>query len=58
MGGRHRIQGIDGENQSYHVQPKKISNNHQIQNEYMGEKRENRIGLDNIASWDLYLTPG
>jgi hypothetical protein len=46
----------DGENQSYHVQPKKISNNHNYQNEHMGERRENR--LDNIASWDLHLTPG
>jgi hypothetical protein len=44
MGGRRRIQDIDGENQSYHVQPKKISNDHQTQNEHMGERRENRTG--------------
>jgi hypothetical protein len=58
MGGRHRIQDIDGENQSYHVQPKKITNNHQTQNDHMGERRRksNRLELDNIASWDLHLT--
>jgi hypothetical protein len=38
------FQGVDGENQSYQVQPNKISNNHQTQNEHMGKRRENRPG--------------
>jgi hypothetical protein len=38
------FQGVDGENQSYQVQPKKMSNNHQTQNEHMGKRRENRTG--------------
>jgi hypothetical protein len=44
MGGRHRIQDIDKEIQSYYVQLKKISNNHQTENEHMGERRENQTG--------------
>jgi hypothetical protein len=42
MSGRHQIQGIDEEFQSYHVQPKNISNKYQTQNEHMGKRRENR----------------
>jgi hypothetical protein len=41
MGERKRIQGIGGKKQNYHFQPKIISNNHQTQNEHMGERREN-----------------